>query len=206
MSCSHCKRPIVDLRFYALSFGALLRESETCSRMADQAELPAKIFLGISVHDHGALDSEGDSSLEFSDDMKVVANQAEIHFCSKSCMKAWFSERVDRLKNISIATMNYPAIDNLPPVHPGEILRDELGVLSMSAGKFAEHIRVPLNAVTGLLNGESGVSAQMALRLGQAFGSGPGFWMRLQATYEEKCARADLTGVLEQISQLHRGE
>jgi plasmid maintenance system antidote protein VapI len=36
--------------------------------------------------------------------------------------------------------MSYPAVDNLPPVHPGEILRDELEALSMSARKFAEHI------------------------------------------------------------------
>ena|SRR5208282_4581894 len=98
--------------------------------------------------------------------------------------------------------MSYPAVDNLPPVHPGEILRDELEALSMSARKFAEHIRVPPNAVTGLLNGDRGVSAQMALRLGQAFGTGPGYWMRLQDTYEEKCARAELAGELERISQL----
>lgn len=98
--------------------------------------------------------------------------------------------------------MTYPAIDNLPPVHPGEILRDELEALSMSARKFADHIRVPPNAVTAILNGQRGVTAQMALRLGQAFGTGPGYWMRLQDTYEEKCARAELAGVLEGIGML----
>lgn len=72
----------------------------------------------------------------------------------------------------------------------------------MSARKFADHIRVPPNAVTAILNGERGVTAQMALRLGQAFGTGPGYWMRLQDTYEEKCARAELAGVLEQIGPL----
>lgn len=98
--------------------------------------------------------------------------------------------------------MTYPAIDNLPPVHPGEILRDELEALSMSARKFADHIRVPPNAVTAILNGQRGVTAQMALRLGQAFGTGPGYWMRLQDTYEEKCARVELAGVLEGIGVL----
>lgn len=102
--------------------------------------------------------------------------------------------------------MTYPAIDNLPPVHPGELLKDELETLNMSARKFAEHIRVPPNAVTGILNGDRGVSAQMALRLGQAFGTGPGYWMRLQDTYEEKCARTELAGVLEQINQLPAAE
>jgi addiction module HigA family antidote len=102
--------------------------------------------------------------------------------------------------------MSYPAVDNLPPIHPGEILRDELKALSMSARKFAEHIHVPPNAVTGILNGGRGISAQMALRLGQAFGTGPGYWMRLQDTYEEKCARAELAGVLEQIGPLPAAE
>jgi|GEM_PF-7022589 len=41
------------------------------------------------------------------------------------------------------------------------------------------------------VNGDRGVSAQMALHLGQAFGTGPGYWMRLQDTYEEKCARVE---------------
>jgi addiction module HigA family antidote len=101
--------------------------------------------------------------------------------------------------------MTYPAIDNLPAIHPGELLRDELEALSMSARKFAEHIHVPPNAVTAILNGERGVTAQMALRFGQAFGTGPGYWMRLQDIYEEKCARTELAGVLEGIRQLGAG-
>lgn len=98
--------------------------------------------------------------------------------------------------------MSYPAIDNLPPIHPGEILKDELEALAMSARRFAEHIRVPPNAVTAILNGDRAVTAQMALRLGQAFGTGPGYWMRLQDTYEEKLARAELGEVLGGIGQL----
>jgi addiction module HigA family antidote len=102
--------------------------------------------------------------------------------------------------------MSYAAIDNLPPIHPGEILKDELEALSMSARKFAEHIRVPPNAVTAILNCERGVTAQMALRFGQAFGTGPGYWMRLQDIYEEKRAREELGGVLEGIELLKAGD
>lgn len=83
-----------------------------------------------------------------------------------------------------------PAIDNLPPVHPGEILRDELAALNMSARKFAAHINVPPNAVTALLNGQRGVSAVMALRLGRALGTTPQFWLNLQDLYEVKLAKA----------------
>lgn len=98
--------------------------------------------------------------------------------------------------------MSIPAIDNLPPIHPGEILKDDLEALGLSARRFADHIHVPPNAVTAILNGTRAVTAQMALRLGQAFGTGPGYWMRLQDTYEEKIARAELADVLENIGQL----
>ena len=51
-------------------------------------------------------------------------------------------------------------VDNLPPIHPGSFLRDELDTLALSARKFAEHIHVPHNAVTGIMNGERSISAQ----------------------------------------------
>ncbi|WP_448205782.1 HigA family addiction module antitoxin [Azospirillum sp. sgz302134] len=98
--------------------------------------------------------------------------------------------------------MAYPAIDNLPPIHPGEILRDELEALGLSARKFAEHIRVPPNAVTEILNGERGITAAMALRLGRAFDTGERYWMNLQDLYEAKRARAELAETLEMIKPL----
>jgi addiction module HigA family antidote len=87
--------------------------------------------------------------------------------------------------------MAYP-IDNLPPIHPGNFLKDELEALSLSARKFAEHIHVPHNAVTGIMNGERSISAQMAIRLGQAFGTTPHYWLNLQAIYDLKKARAEM--------------
>ena len=56
-------------------------------------------------------------------------------------------------------------IDILPPIHPGRFLRDELEALDLSARKFAAHIRVPHRAVSGIMNGERSISAQMAIRL-----------------------------------------
>jgi addiction module HigA family antidote len=83
-------------------------------------------------------------------------------------------------------------IDNLPPIHPGSFLRDELAALGLSARKFAEHIHVPHNAVTGIMNGERSISAAMAIRLGQAFGTTPQYWMNLQTIYDLKRARAEM--------------
>lgn len=47
--------------------------------------------------------------------------------------------------------MPFPADDGLPPIHPGEILGDDLEALDLSAGQFAAHIGVPLDAVTEIL-------------------------------------------------------
>jgi addiction module HigA family antidote len=91
-------------------------------------------------------------------------------------------------------------IDNLPPIHPGNFLRDELEALGLSARKFAAHIHVPHNAVTGILNGERSVSAQMAIRLGQAFGTTPQYWMNLQSIYDLKRARAAMPAEALQIA------
>jgi addiction module HigA family antidote len=101
--------------------------------------------------------------------------------------------------------MSFPAIDKLPPVHPGEILKDELAAMSMSARQFAQHIGVPPNAVTGILNGTRGITASMALRLGKAFGVDPRYWTNLQSYYETKLAVAELGPKLKAIKPLPRG-
>ena len=87
--------------------------------------------------------------------------------------------------------MAYP-VDNLPPIHPGSFLRDELAALGLSARAFAAHIHVPHNAVTGIMNGQRSISAQMAIRLGQAFGTTPRYWLNLQAIHDLKRARAEM--------------
>jgi addiction module HigA family antidote len=83
-------------------------------------------------------------------------------------------------------------VDNLPPIHPGCFLRDELEVLGLSARKFAEHIGVPHNAITEILNGDRSVSAQMAIRLSQAFSTTPQYWMNLQSIHDLKVARSEM--------------
>ncbi len=83
-------------------------------------------------------------------------------------------------------------IDNLPPVHPGVFLRDELEALGISARKFAAHIQTPHNAVTDIMNGNRAITAQMAIRLGRAFGTTPMYWLNLQTIHDLKRAQADM--------------
>ncbi|MGH6890749.1 MAG: HigA family addiction module antitoxin [Dongiaceae bacterium] len=76
----------------------------------------------------------------------------------------------------------------LPAIHPGEHLRDELG---LSARAFAGLLDIPVNRVTRILNGQRGVSADTALRLARYFGTSAEFWMSLQQTYELRRAEQE---------------
>ena len=70
--------------------------------------------------------------------------------------------------------------NEMRPVHPGEILREELGALGLSASALAQALGVPVNRVTMILNGQRGVTADTALRLARYFGTTPQLWLNLQ--------------------------
>jgi len=77
------------------------------------------------------------------------------------------------------------------PVHPGEVLLDELEALEMSASALAEAIDVPINRVTSILNEQRGVTADTALRLARYFGMSAEFWLNLQKTFELRVAEVE---------------
>lgn len=81
------------------------------------------------------------------------------------------------------------AMNNMRPIHPGEILREELQELGLSARGFARALGVPVNRVTGILHEERAVTADTALRLAQYFNSTPEFWLNLQSAYDLRRAR-----------------
>jgi addiction module HigA family antidote len=68
------------------------------------------------------------------------------------------------------------------PPHPGEILRDYLGNTSVTA--VAAHLGVTRAALSRILNGSAGISADMALKLGDALGTSPDLWIGMQAQYD----------------------
>ena len=74
------------------------------------------------------------------------------------------------------------------PIHPGEMLRDDLEALDMSAAELARRIEVPVNRITQILNGRCGVTGDTALRLARFFGTSGEFWLNLQKLYESRCA------------------
>ncbi len=77
------------------------------------------------------------------------------------------------------------------PIHPGEILREELNARKLSANRLAKAIGVPTNRITAILNGTRGVSADTALRLGGFFGNDPRFWLALQSNNDLARARGN---------------
>ena len=78
------------------------------------------------------------------------------------------------------------------PIHAGEHLAEELREVSISAAELARQIDVPVNRVTGIINGQRGVTADTALRLGHWFGTSPEFWLNLQSLYELRLARREI--------------
>ena len=78
--------------------------------------------------------------------------------------------------------------NGMRPVHPGEILREELNELGLSANAMAKALGVPANRVTTILKGQRGVTADTALRLSQFFGTTAHVWLNLQKTYELRLA------------------
>ena len=70
------------------------------------------------------------------------------------------------------------------PIHPGEVLKDELNEIGISAAELARQLRVPENRMSEVIRGRHNITADIALRLGRWFGMSAEFWMNLQEIYE----------------------
>jgi addiction module HigA family antidote len=77
------------------------------------------------------------------------------------------------------------------PIHPGEILADELSELNMSASALAAALGVPANRISQILRGRRNITADTALRLACFFGTSARFWMNLQQSYELRLAEKE---------------
>ena len=77
----------------------------------------------------------------------------------------------------------------LPPVHPGEILKETLEDLGLSMNRLAQEIHVPANRISAIIAGRRSITGETALRLGRYFGTTPAYWINLQARYDLETAR-----------------
>jgi addiction module HigA family antidote len=75
------------------------------------------------------------------------------------------------------------------PPHPGEGLKDDLDALGLTVAEAAKALAITRQQLYKIINGESGISAEMAIRLEQVVGGSAGHWLRLQAAYDLAQAR-----------------
>ncbi|WP_334147259.1 HigA family addiction module antitoxin [Hyphomicrobium sp.] len=75
-----------------------------------------------------------------------------------------------------------------PPIHPGEILADELLEIGVTPTELSRQINVPTNRVTQIIHGRRGITGDTALRLGHWFGTSAQFWLNLQSAYDIRLA------------------
>ena len=90
------------------------------------------------------------------------------------------------------------------PIHPGEILGDELEEAGLTAHRLAEILQVRSDRLDQILAGERNLTADTALRLARYFGTSPDFWMNLQTAYELDLARRQLGSQIESIPRRQR--
>ena len=83
------------------------------------------------------------------------------------------------------------------PPHPGEIIREQcLTPLGLTVTTAARGLGVTRKALSELVNGHSGVSPEMAIRLAKAFGSTAEAWLRLQLQYDLAKAERKAEGIV----------
>lgn len=115
------------------------------------------------------------------------------------------------IHRIDIDSMDFSDIvepgGKLPPVHPGEILREEfLAPLEMSANALAKALHVPTKRIAAILNEDRGITADTALRLARYFGGRAEFWMNLEKNYElQLAARENLPRIRREVEPRAEG-
>jgi addiction module HigA family antidote len=86
----------------------------------------------------------------------------------------------------------------LPPIHAGEILREEfMKPLGLSANAVARRLGVTTTRVNEIANERRGITADTALRLARCLSTTPEFWMNLQQRYELEAARREVGTAVE---------
>lgn len=91
----------------------------------------------------------------------------------------------------------------MPPTHPGEILKGlYLEPLEVTVTQAAKNLGVTRNTLSHLLNGHSGISPEMALRLAAALDTTPQLWLNLQQNYD--LWQAEHSGRIKGIQRIAR--
>jgi len=85
------------------------------------------------------------------------------------------------------------------PIHPGEILADELEEINLDVSQLATRVNISENELEQILKRQGNITGDIALKLGRFFNTGAEIWMNLQKAYELDLAREKLGNTLEKI-------
>ena len=92
--------------------------------------------------------------------------------------------------------------NGLPPIHPGEFLRETLEELKISQAQFARAIGVAPMRISHVVKGTRPVTAELALLFSRALGQSPQYWLNLQAAYDLKMAERSIGSRLKAVTEL----
>lgn len=99
--------------------------------------------------------------------------------------------------------MTNPLLKGLRPIHPGEMLREDvLPAVGRSKVEIARLLGISRQTLYEILNEKQPVTPAMALRLARMFGGSAESWVRMQGAYDLKIAELELAGVLAAIPHL----
>jgi addiction module HigA family antidote len=92
--------------------------------------------------------------------------------------------------------------NNMRPIHPGEILREEyLEPLGMTPNALSIHLRVPAPRINDVVREKRGITTDTALRLARYFNTTAQYWLNLQTSYELKQAEREVGSIIEKEIQ-----
>ena len=77
-------------------------------------------------------------------------------------------------------------LNNMRPIHPGEILQEEIDTLDVSPRQLADALGVQAELVAGVLGGQEPITADLAQRLAGYFGTTAEIWLNLQTAYDQR--------------------
>jgi addiction module HigA family antidote len=90
----------------------------------------------------------------------------------------------------------------LPPIHPGEFLKEILADRGISQAQFARAIGMAPMRISHVVKGARPVTAELALLFGRALSQSPQYWLNLQAAYDLKIAERQIRAQLRAVSEL----
>ena len=94
--------------------------------------------------------------------------------------------------------------NRLPPIHPGEFLKEILQELEITQADFARALGISKMRISHIINGTRPVTAEIAILFGKAFSQTPSYWLNLQMDHDLKQAAQQMKQQVRQIKPIYR--